>query len=244
MIDRITRPRQFTALALITAIALCMTGCTASHKTTEARTIVPQSKPLPEITLDTGWQLQDIAKVPDQGEAVSSPNYSPTGWFKATVPGTVLTTLVNNGVYPEPLYGENDRPTSIPDSLCRTSYWYRTQFTVPPEFTPASISGSISTASTTSPKSGSTATISAASKAPSSAASSTSPRTSRPAKPPRSPSRSCRRRIPARRTSTPSKPAPAETAESSPRTAPHSSAPSAGIGFPPFATATWASGKR
>ena len=50
------------------------------------------------------------------------------------MPGTVLTSLVNDGVYPEPLYGENNRPDKIPESLCRTSYWYRTQFTVPPDY--------------------------------------------------------------------------------------------------------------
>ena len=47
------------------------------------------------------------------------------------MPGTVLTSLVNNGVYPEPLYGENNRPDKIPDSLSRTPYWYRTVFKVP-----------------------------------------------------------------------------------------------------------------
>ncbi len=83
------------------------------------------------VTLSSGWQLQDIAKVPVTGAVVSSAAYAPAGWFKATVPGTVLTSLVNDGVYPEPLYGENNRPDKIPESLCRTSYWYRTQFTVP-----------------------------------------------------------------------------------------------------------------
>ena len=34
------------------------------------------------------------------------------------------------GFIPEPLYGENNRPDVIPESP-RTSYWYRTQFTVP-----------------------------------------------------------------------------------------------------------------
>ena len=51
------------------------------------------------------------------------------GWYKATVPGTVLTTLVENKVYPEPLYGENMR--AIPESLNKTSYWYRTEMEVP-----------------------------------------------------------------------------------------------------------------
>ncbi len=57
--------------------------------------------------------------------------FNTTGWYAATVPGTVLTTLVNNHVYPEPLYGENDRPEIIPESLVHTSYWYRTLIRVP-----------------------------------------------------------------------------------------------------------------
>ncbi|MDR3688820.1 MAG: hypothetical protein P4L46_05525 [Fimbriimonas sp.] len=79
-----------------------------------------------------GWVLQDVSKVPDDGSVVSSAGYLPVGWYKAEVPGTVLTSLVIDGVYPEPLYGENNR--LIPESLCRTSYWYRTEFAVPPAF--------------------------------------------------------------------------------------------------------------
>ncbi len=37
-------------------------------------------------------------------------------------------------MYPEPLYGENNRPEVIPESLCRTSYWYRTEVKIPKEF--------------------------------------------------------------------------------------------------------------
>jgi hypothetical protein len=83
------------------------------------------------VTLSNGWQLQDAAKVPETGAVVASPKYKPRGWYAATVPGTVLTSLVNNGVYPEPLYGENNRPDKIPDSLSRAPYWYRTVFKVP-----------------------------------------------------------------------------------------------------------------
>ena len=63
-----------------------------------------------------------------------APGFNTAGWYAATVPGTVLTTLVNNHVYPEPLYGENNRPEVIPESLARTSYWYRTQFEVPKSY--------------------------------------------------------------------------------------------------------------
>ena len=76
-----------------------------------------------------GWQMQDIAKVSDAGAVVSTDKFKPAGWYRATVPGTVLTTLVDNKVYPEPLYGENMR--AIPESLNKTSYWYRTQVSVP-----------------------------------------------------------------------------------------------------------------
>ncbi len=83
------------------------------------------------IELNTGWQLQDSVKVTEGGAAISAGAYQPTGWLGATVPGTVLTSLVNDGVYPEPLYGENNRATRIPESLNKTPYWYRTVFTVP-----------------------------------------------------------------------------------------------------------------
>jgi len=67
-------------------------------------------------------------------EWTQAPAPSAKEWYQATVPGTVLTTLVNNNIYPDPLYGENNRPNLIPESLCRTSYWYRDEFTVPAEF--------------------------------------------------------------------------------------------------------------
>ncbi|HVU45165.1 MAG TPA: hypothetical protein VHD85_03505, partial [Terracidiphilus sp.] len=89
------------------------------------------SAPPQPLVIDSGWQLQDVAKATQSGAQVSSASFSTTGWYVATVPGTVLTTLVNNRVYPEPLYGENDRPEIIPESLVHTSYWYRTVFEVP-----------------------------------------------------------------------------------------------------------------
>lgn len=77
----------------------------------------------------TGWKLQDVAKVPEAPAIVSAASFKPEGWYAATVPGTVLTTLVDNKVYPEPLYGENMR--AIPESLNKSSYWYRTSFAIP-----------------------------------------------------------------------------------------------------------------
>ncbi|MDE3105808.1 MAG: glycoside hydrolase family 2 [Acidobacteriota bacterium] len=90
------------------------------------------SHPLPAaVELNSGWWLADHATVPAESAAVAQPGFAPSGWYPATVPGTVLTTLVNNHVYPEPTYGENSRPEKIPESLAHSRYWYRTEVTVP-----------------------------------------------------------------------------------------------------------------
>jgi mannosylglycoprotein endo-beta-mannosidase len=85
--------------------------------------------PMPDAKTIDGWQMQDSANVTVDGSLVSTPDFEPQGWYAATVPGTVLTTLVNNHIYPEPLYGENMR--AIPENLNKTSYWYRATFSVP-----------------------------------------------------------------------------------------------------------------
>src|SRR5437879_12754996 len=64
--------------------------------------------------LAAGWSLQDAALVKNGGEVLSRPGYVAAGWHRAVVPGTVLTSLVADGTYPEPLYGENNRPDKIP----------------------------------------------------------------------------------------------------------------------------------
>jgi Exo-beta-D-glucosaminidase Ig-fold domain/Glycosyl hydrolases family 2/Glycosyl hydrolases family 2, sugar binding domain/Glycosyl hydrolases family 2, TIM barrel domain len=88
-----------------------------------------------KVEVSSGWELQDSAKVAETGSgagaAISKLKYKTQGWYPAVVPGTVLTTLVKNGVYPEPLYGENNRPDRIPESLNKTSYWYRAAVEIP-----------------------------------------------------------------------------------------------------------------
>ena len=89
--------------------------------------------PFPEpFPLDSGWQLQHASQVSRTPVDISWTGFDPgDDWHAATVPGTVLTSLVNDGVFPEPLYGENNRPDTISESLCRESFWYRTVFRAP-----------------------------------------------------------------------------------------------------------------
>ncbi len=100
------------------------------HSSTLARheTLVEGNKRL----LSEGWLLREATRVRESGDVLSKQDYAPKGWYRATVPGTVLTTLVNEGVYPEPLYGTNN--LLIPESLNKTQFWYRKSFNLPAEF--------------------------------------------------------------------------------------------------------------
>ncbi len=113
-------------------VCLCVSAF-ASVLVSVLAVLAPQTSAAatPPLTLAAGWQLQDVVKVPQPGAQVSSAGFDASNWYAATVPGTVLTSLVNDRVYPEPLYGENSRPESIPESLVHTSYWYRTVVRVP-----------------------------------------------------------------------------------------------------------------
>ncbi|CAN7341526.1 glycosyl hydrolase 2 galactose-binding domain-containing protein [Caulobacter sp. LjRoot300] len=75
------------------------------------------------------WSLAEAPKVGDAPTALSKPGYDAKAWYAATVPGTVLTTLVDRGVYPNPDYGLNN--TAIPESLNKQDYWYRSEFVAP-----------------------------------------------------------------------------------------------------------------
>ena len=51
-----------------------------------------------EWLLADGWTLREAPKVEATGVQVSQPNFPADGWMRATVPGTVLTTLVDDGI--------------------------------------------------------------------------------------------------------------------------------------------------
>ena len=78
----------------------------------------------------TGWKMQDSATVgATDGSTISTAAYATTSWYTATVPGTVLNTLVDQGVYQDPNYGEN--MLNIPDLAAQQKrYWFQTTFNV------------------------------------------------------------------------------------------------------------------
>ena len=76
-----------------------------------------------------GWRMIAAPEAQAEGEAISLPGFKVKEWFPATVPGTVLTTYVDRGVYPDPDYGLNN--LAIPESLNKQDYWYRSEFEAP-----------------------------------------------------------------------------------------------------------------
>ena len=108
---------------------------------TKAAFSVPQKSPVPQTengvvpddvhvwTISGRWKLRPAPEVPEDGATLSQAGYNTSGWWDAVVPGTVLTTMVQQGVYPDPDYGLNN--LAIPETLNKQDYWYRSEFTAP-----------------------------------------------------------------------------------------------------------------
>jgi mannosylglycoprotein endo-beta-mannosidase len=80
--------------------------------------------------LNTGWKCKVSGAVKDNGELLSDPALPLTDWMPATVPGTVLTSQLNNKQIPDPFYGMNNK--LIPD-IYKTgrdyyTYWFVKDF--------------------------------------------------------------------------------------------------------------------
>ena len=123
----------------------------------ETGIFVVNDKPLstlPEgaLLLRNNWKVNSSFLVKDNGDVLSGSKIVTNGWYSTSVPATVLTALVRNGVYPNPYVGLNNM--RIPDSndeynktydLLKYShipnhnpwkdpYWFRTEFEVPKSF--------------------------------------------------------------------------------------------------------------
>ncbi|MFD2285253.1 glycosyl hydrolase [Pedobacter petrophilus] len=80
--------------------------------------------------LNSGWVCSNIKEVKVDGVQLSSTGFSLNNWMPATVPGTVLTTLLNNKKVPDPFYGMNNE--KIPDVYNtgndHYTYWFVKDF--------------------------------------------------------------------------------------------------------------------
>jgi hypothetical protein len=82
------------------------------------------------LELDNNWKCTNIREVHSDGPAVSRQILSTEDWLPAAVPGTILTTLLNNGKVPDPFYGMNNEliPDIYDSGNGYYTYWFVNDF--------------------------------------------------------------------------------------------------------------------
>ncbi|MCB9258289.1 MAG: glycosyl hydrolase [Ignavibacteriales bacterium] len=68
-----------------------------------------QSSSKIQYELNSGWVCKNIQEVKITGEELSKTSYQLKDWMQAKVPGTVLTSLLENKLIPDPFYGMNNK---------------------------------------------------------------------------------------------------------------------------------------
>ncbi|HEY4417153.1 MAG TPA: beta galactosidase jelly roll domain-containing protein, partial [Verrucomicrobiae bacterium] len=123
-------------LAVVWLLAfLCMS---AAAQTTAGQTVWLRSPEQHDGVFP--WRMQRVDEAGTNGAVLSKPGLDTVKWKTAVVPGTVLNSLVYDGVYPEPYFALNNahEKNLIPDisEVGRDfyTYWFRTEFTLPESF--------------------------------------------------------------------------------------------------------------
>jgi exo-1,4-beta-D-glucosaminidase len=98
------------------------------------------------IELNREWRIQSSAVATQPGSEISTARFDARSWYSARIPATVLATLVDHGVYPDPNFGMNlrsvpgtaydigDQFANVPvppDSPFAVGWWHRTEFQLP-----------------------------------------------------------------------------------------------------------------
>ncbi len=102
---------------------------------------------MPRLDLTGGWKLQCSALAGRDAAGISTPGADCTGWHEVAVPATVLSALVERGVYPDPRVWPNafripdssdelnqahdlGKYSHLPDGAnpWRMPWWYRVEF--------------------------------------------------------------------------------------------------------------------
>ena len=82
------------------------------------------------MILKDGWQMQSATRVPDGGPSVSVTGYKTLGWYKVSVPTTVIAGLLSNKVYDfDSFYDMNFEKLKNPK--LDSTWWFRKEFKLP-----------------------------------------------------------------------------------------------------------------
>jgi len=74
--------------------------------------------------LNSGWLCVNVKDANASGSQISTLGFNTSGWMPATVPGTVLTTLLNNKKVPDPFYGMNNEKIADIYNVGKEHYTY------------------------------------------------------------------------------------------------------------------------
>jgi len=83
-----------------------------------------------QVTL-VDWKLKAVDEVLERA-AMMQQGFSTADWIIATVPGTVFTSFVNQGLEEDPNYGDNIY--RVDKKRYNKDFWYRTEFEIPASF--------------------------------------------------------------------------------------------------------------
>ncbi|MGE7137513.1 glycosyl hydrolase 2 galactose-binding domain-containing protein [Luteibacter sp. NPDC031894] len=108
-------------------------GQTAMARTTYADTRVAAEAGT--VNPINRWQMQDVAKAQQGGEAISASGFATKDWYPVTGRATVMAGLLENDVFKgDVFHSDNLRAVQVPDAsgnLFVTPWWYRAGFNLP-----------------------------------------------------------------------------------------------------------------
>lgn len=83
--------------------------------------------------LNSGWIARRANEIKTDGNTLSAAPFEKAGWMPARVPGTVLTTMLDNNLFPAPEFGVNNN--LIPDihdvGSDYYTFWFVNEFSMP-----------------------------------------------------------------------------------------------------------------
>ena len=110
---------------------LCL-ACWLKPVSAEEQALLAIPEPGEKTLIHSDWYARKANEVKMDGNRLSAAPLDKTGWLPARVPGTVLTTLLENHMYPAPEFGLNNN--LIPDihevGNDFYTYWFTRQFTI------------------------------------------------------------------------------------------------------------------
>lgn len=110
---------------------LCL-ACWSKPLSAEEQALLAIPEPGEKTLIHSDWYARKANEVKMDGNRLSAAPLDKTGWLPARVPGTVLTTLLENHMYPAPEFGLNNN--LIPDihevGNDFYTYWFTRQFTI------------------------------------------------------------------------------------------------------------------